>query len=252
MSIQRFFIPEDCIRTDEVILPQDVQHQLGRVLRMQAGEHIIVLDGRGAELLLELQGSPPHNFTAKILSKQPCQAEPRFDLHLYVALTQREKFEWILQKTTEVGVAALQPLICARSLVQERASFASKRQRWEKILREAAEQCGRGRVPRLEEPLGLEPALAHAQQNESIMLVAWEAESTKGLKQVLSSRPQEEWAAHPLALFIGPEGGFETGEIERMRAAGAFTFSLGARILRMETAAILAPALLLFELGDLG
>jgi 16S rRNA (uracil1498-N3)-methyltransferase len=247
MGIQRFFIAEKFIQDEKAALPAHVQEQMRRVLRLKDGDRVIVLDSQGMEYLLRLEQDAEGNFSGKIISTQENTAEPRTRLSLYIALTQREKFEWILQKGTETGVAVFQPLICERSLVQDNKGFGKKQARWEKILREAAEQCGRGRVPLLEPPLDLKDALSKAEKEHDLNLTAWVGEGQTGLQAAL----RDFSAGRSLGLFIGPEGGFSEAEIARMRLSSLRTFSLGARVLRMETAAILAPALVLYQLGEM-
>lgn len=247
MGIQRFFIADDYIQGENVALPAHVQEQMRRVLRLKDGDRVIVLDSRGMEYLLNLEQDAEGNFNGKVLSTQENTAEPRTSLTMYIALTQREKFEWVLQKGTEIGMAVFQPFVCERSLVQDNKGFGKKQTRWEKILREAAEQCGRGRVPLLKPPLDLKNALSKAEKEHDLNLAAWVGEEQIGLQAAL----RDFSVGGSLGLFIGPEGGFSEAEIARMRLSGLRTFSLGARVLRMETAAMLAPALVLYQLGEM-
>jgi 16S rRNA (uracil1498-N3)-methyltransferase len=247
MSIQRFFLPHGNIRAGQVDLPATVQHQIKHVLRLKAGEQVLVLDSRSLEYLLRLEQTPEGVFYGIVLETRENTAEPAVRLTLYLALTQREKFEWVLQKGTETGVAAFQPVICRRSLVQADNSFEKKRARWEKILQEAAEQSGRGRVPDLADPLDLSAAVERSVNTHALSLAAWEHEDKADLQTALRGFP----ADGSLGLFIGPEGGFDDSEMEHMGRLGVRTFSLGPRILRMETAAILAPALVLYQLGQM-
>ena len=150
------------------------------------------------------------------------------------------------------GVAAFQPLVCdpAFALVQDNKALCWKKQAralGKAIIKEAAEQCGRGRVPFLEPPLDLKDALSKAEKEHDLNLAAWVGEEQTGLQAALRGFS----AGGSLGLFIGPEGGFSEAEIARMRLFGLHTFSLGVRVLRMETAAMLAPALVLYQLGEM-
>jgi 16S rRNA (uracil1498-N3)-methyltransferase len=146
-----------------------------------------------------------------------------------------------------MGVGAFQPFISARSLVQDGSIFDRKRERWEAILREAAEQCERGRIPQLRPPLSLSEAVRRAVGEHALTLAAWEDEDQVSLNDALAGFKGD----GSLGLFIGPEGGFDASEANSMRAAGLRVVSLGRRILRMETAAVLAPALVLYQLGEM-
>jgi 16S rRNA (uracil1498-N3)-methyltransferase len=247
MSIQRFFLPQSSFGSGQVSLPESVQHQLKSVLRMGAGEQVIALDPQGVEYRLELVLASEGNFTGKILSQAMNCAEAHTRITLCLPLTQREKFEWVLQKGTEAGVAAFQPLVTQRSLVQDGALVEKKRARWEAIIREAAEQCGRGRLPELKETLSLKGALESLPETHDRTLAAWVDERQIGLENALAGFAPGD----ALAVFIGPEGGFDPVEVEAMRAVGVQPFSLGARVLRMETAAILIPVLILYQLGEM-
>lgn len=247
MSTQHFFLPDDCFQPNFVTFPEAVQNQISRVLRLREGEEVIVLDGRGMQYRLRLEQNAEGFFQGTILSKEENPAEPALHLTLYISLTQREKFELILQKGSEVGVAAFQPFISSRSLIQCGDSFNKKRERWESILREAAEQCGRGRIPQLLPPLSLTQAVEAAAAKHALNLAAWEDEAQASLSSALAGYDGK----GTLGLFVGPEGGFDPSETGRMRAAGMRVFSLGKRILRMETAAMLAPALVLYQLGEM-
>ncbi len=247
MSTQRFFLPNDCFQPDRVTFPEAVQNQVGRVLRLRAGDEVIALDSTGLQYHLRLELNAEGLFIGKIKSKEKNLAEPSVQITLYISLTQREKFELILQKGTELGVAAFQPYVSSRSLIRCSDSFGKKRERWESILREAAEQCRRGRIPSLLPPLILDAAVQQAAGKHRLNLAAWEDEQQVSLSDALAGFD----GRGSLGLFVGPEGGFSESEAGQMCAAGMRVFSLGRRILRMETAAMLAPALVLYQLREM-
>ncbi|WP_299026345.1 16S rRNA (uracil(1498)-N(3))-methyltransferase [uncultured Thermanaerothrix sp.] len=246
--MHRFFLPPDCIHASWVSFPPETAHQIYAVLRMKTGQEVVVLDNNGAAFRVRLENLQPSSATGVILETLPITSEPRTRLTLYLGLTQREKFEWVLQKGTEVGIIAFVPLITQRTLVREITVAREKLPRWRRIVQEAAEQCGRGRIPEVHPPLELERAIKQAQTTTSLCLMAWEGENQRSLRQAirsLSMSPEE------VALIIGPEGGLSPNEVLRAQQAGWLTCSLGTRILRMETAAILGAALTLYELNDL-
>jgi 16S rRNA (uracil1498-N3)-methyltransferase len=246
MTANRFFIPPENFKDGTVSFPADLQSRIGRVLRLKPGDEVEALDDRGKSYRVGLDHNPDGSWSGRILSVQPVGSEPRVRITLYVGLTQREKMEWILQKGTEVGVASFQPFISRRTLVRQPGKEEKRQTRWITILREAAEQSGRGCIPELFPTVRFEDAVNASVANNDLSVVAWEEEQDQGLHSLLEGR-------HPasVGLFCGPEGGFDASEIELMRSRGLGSFSLGRRILRMETAAILAPALVLYALGEL-
>ena len=247
MTTHRFFIPPENFKEGRVSFPAELQSQISRVLRLKAGDEVEALDNQGNGCQVRLEQDPEGGWFGKIISTGRVDSDPRVRVTLYFGLTQRDKVEWILQKGTEVGVAAFQPFISRRTLAQQPVSADRHRARWEAILREAAEQSGRGRIPQLFQPVKLKDAVREAIGAHDLAIAAWEDEAKQDIKAALGAQKLSF-----IGLFCGPEGGFDPAEIDLMRTAGVKFFSLGKRILRMETAAILAPALALYELGEMG
>jgi 16S rRNA (uracil1498-N3)-methyltransferase len=243
--MHHFFLPPELLQGETVAFPPDVARQMALVLRLQAGQKVIALDGLGRAFEVELLSVGREGVHGRIRSRQAAGGEPEARITLYLALTGREKFEWMLQKCTEVGAAAFVPVITARSLVQDDRDAAKKLERWGRIVREAAEQSRRGIVPPLHAPLKFEAALQQAQADR-LRLIAWEGEQAASLRAALA--PLRELHAPTIAVLIGPEGGFSESEIDAARRAGWQPVTLGRRILRMETAAVVAAALVLHEL----
>jgi 16S rRNA (uracil1498-N3)-methyltransferase len=240
--MHRFFLPSTSFQADTVIFPPETARQISRVLRLQPGQEVVTLDGSGMEFTTRLEEVSPEVARGVVTAKAICSAEPELDLVVYLGHTQREKMEWILQKCTEVGAAAFIPVVTSRSLVQDPAEVEHKRVRWENILREAAEQCGRGRIPVLQACLRFPQALAQSVQFENALL-CWEGEHALSLSKAVTGRKN-------IGVFIGPEGGFSTEEAAAAQAAGWQPVTLGKRILRMETAAVVACALVLEKVGE--
>jgi 16S rRNA (uracil1498-N3)-methyltransferase len=240
--MHRFFVDPQQFSGDRVSLPEDIAHQIRNVLRLRPGAAILVLDNSGAEYEVLLRQVDKQQVVGEAVAKRPSPNEPAVQLTLYQALMKRDKFEWVLQKGTEIGVSQFVPLVTQRSLVQDVDIKTNKQARWHKILTEAAEQSRRGRIPELHPPQTLAEALAaHPPQPG---LIAWEEEVGLGLREALGGgeRPSH------ISLFIGPEGGFAAEEVKAAPAAGVRAITLGRRILRAETAALVAAALVLHEL----
>ncbi len=243
--MHRFFVPPSWLQGEPISLTGPLAHQLGRVLRMRPGDHIVLLDNSGWAVEVELDQLTPSRVQAHPVTRWQPQTEPRARLCLYQALTSEKKFDWVLQKGTELGVSLFVPVITRRSLLQSDIS-AKKLERWRRIITEAAEQSGRARLPELTPPMPLEQALADS--TGDLGLIATIEPGAWPLKTALESGvplPQR------VNLFIGPEGGFEPAEVELARQNNFQPISLGPRILRTETAGIVALAIILYVLGEM-
>jgi len=242
----RFFVPPAAVQHGQVRLPADLSHQVARVLRLRPGDEIVVLDGSGREYAARLVRADPRETSAEIVATRLSRGEPALHITLYQALLPREKFELALQKGTEVGISAFVPVQTARSLAGTEAVTGEKLERWRRIVREAAEQSERGRVP-VVEPAERFPEAVRQAVRVGPALLAWERDNQHGPREILARLP----SAGELALFIGPEGGFTAEEVEQALAAGATPIGLGPRILRAETAGPVLAMLALFATGNL-
>jgi 16S rRNA (uracil1498-N3)-methyltransferase len=245
--MHRFFVQVPIHPDQTLVLPSETARQIHLVLRLRPGEKVLLLDGKGWEYPLELTRVEKEGVEGRALAGRRSPNEPQVAVHLYLGLTQREKFEWMLQKCTELGAAAFTPVIRSRSLVQDQKGAEGKYPRWQKILQEAAEQSGRGMIPNLQPILRFNQAVIQAQTQTERALFFWEEEQALGLRQALSAGQE----FHRVALFIGPEGGYSAEEAALAREHGLLPVSLGKRILRMETAAVTATALALYQLGEM-
>jgi 16S rRNA (uracil1498-N3)-methyltransferase len=255
---QRFFVQPDAIAQGAVTFVGPQAHQMISVLRMRPADRCFVLDNSGWQYEVELADLRPGEVRAKVLSRSLVTTEPRTKVTLYQAVLKADRFEHVLQKGTELGVVAFVPTICDRCVV---GSFEDGRSgkliRWERIIAEAAEQSGRGKLPVLQPGTIFRQACSQAR---GISLIPDEQEGSRrlreALRQLTTNAAVETRNARPrpfaVNLFIGPEGGFAEEEIEVARGYGIVPVSLGSRILRSETAAIAAASAVLYELGDLG
>ncbi|MCB0076697.1 MAG: 16S rRNA (uracil(1498)-N(3))-methyltransferase [Anaerolineales bacterium] len=235
--MQRFFLPPGALVGDRVHFPPEVAHQLARVLRMGAGDELWVLLDDGNEHRVVLTALSRRDATGRVVESRPNRAEAGLNLTLYPALLKGKSFDWLLQKGTELGVHRFRPMVTARSVADDVAQRReSKVERWQSIVREAAEQSERGRLPPVEAPLSFKEALAAASGTH--LLLPWE-DGGVPLHEAVADKPTT------LSLFIGPEGGFTPHEVEVAQGAGAMIVTLGPRILRAETAAIATVAALM-------
>ncbi|MBE6637852.1 MAG: 16S rRNA (uracil(1498)-N(3))-methyltransferase [Ruminococcaceae bacterium] len=229
----RFFVRSDAICDDIItICGSDALH-ISRSLRMKTGDTVRVCDMQRTEYDCCITAFTSDTVTLRILSCHESQNEPPYLARLYMALPKGDKMELIIQKAVEMGVGEIIPFRSERSIVKlDDAAGEKKRQRWQKIADAAAGQCGRGAIPEVFAPLSLDAAIAHANSSE-LKFVCYEGEESFQLPALLSASPS---VPHSVSFFIGAEGGFSTGEVEKFRAASIPSVGLGARILRCETA----------------
>jgi 16S rRNA (uracil1498-N3)-methyltransferase len=229
----RFFVDADL--ADHAVLIGEQAHQIANVLRLGAGDHVtVVRDGIEALVVLESVGTSEVH--ARCVSKRPVDAEPRIHLTLALPILRGDRTEEVIESVTQLGVSRIVPFVSARSVV--RALAETKRERWARVAREAAETARRGRIPTIDEPLEWGRLLDALDRP---ILVAWETEVLVSLGDAV---PQ----TNRMSLVIGPEGGLGGEEIALARAHEAVTVSLGRRNLRSETAAIAAVALVMAAL----
>jgi 16S rRNA (uracil1498-N3)-methyltransferase len=248
MSANRFFISTSDCAGEQVRLSREQAHQVAHVLRLKAGDTITVLDGTGQEYDVTLTVVSSTEALGRITGQRPAAGEPAVELTLFQSLLAREKFEWVLQKATEVGVAQVVPVLTERSLVRVKRMEANKLDRWRRIVAEAAEQSHRGRIPKLEQACTFPEAVAQRRDFDRC-LIAVPFHEAPALRDTLRGLAGTEAS---IALLIGPEGGFTPEEVALACERGAVPVSLGPRVLRTETAAVVAAALVLYELGEMG
>lgn len=246
--MHRFFIPPEWINKKSVTLIDPVAHQLRTVLRMLPGRKIIVLDNSGYEHFVNLTHIAKNVVTGEIYDSRPARGEPTLRLTLYQGTLKAQKFEWILQKGTELGIAEFVPVICERSVLSDVESVDKKLVRWERIIQEAAEQSGRGTIPELRPAMMFRQACQRASKMAGLSLLAWEAEEKTDLKSTLTNvtaTPEQ------VSLFIGSEGGFALDEARLASGYEIVPVGLGKRIFRAETAGLVAGAAIFYQFDQL-
>lgn len=243
-----FFLvqPEDIAGGKVFIRGEDARH-LSKVLRCRPGEEITVMDGE-KEYTVVVEKTDGREVVGRITAEFPCRREPPLPVVLYQGVAKGEKMDLVVQKATEIGVTTLVPVLTERVVVRlDAAKGEQRRERWQRIAREAAKQAGRGRVPLVEKLHTWPEAVARAAAEGYPAVVLWE-KAERGLKEFIAARPRPAG----VSLFIGPEGGLAEAEVELARQQGFAVARLGPRILRTETAGTVAAALFLFAWGDLG
>ena len=247
---RRFYVDAVSLTGDRIEIEGALAHRLTNVLRMHAGDEVILFDGSGEDVRVRLDGVSVRRVGAAVIERGPGPREPRVRLHLYQSITKGDRFEWLLEKATEIGVARVVPLVAARSVVKTPAG-GYRADRWRRIAVEAAEQCGRSAVPEIGAPQPFDDALRGA---PGILLLPYEeaGDAAPSIHDVLNRRIDDVFALAEVSVFIGPEGGYEAAEIERANEAGAEIVTLGDRVLRSETAGLVAATLVMHAVGELG
>jgi len=240
----RFFV--DAVKGERVVLPKEDSHHLLRVMRAEPGTPFVVL-AEGVEYACVLEAAEDGRAVGRVESSQPAAGEPSVRITLFQGLAKGEKMEVVIQHGTEIGICEFVPVATARAVVKlEPKKAADRVERWQRIAREAAEQSRRGSVPLVSPVLTWKQAVARAREFD-LVLVPWE-EGGEPLRAVLEGHP----TVKRVAVFIGPEGGLSPDEVALARDQGAVPVTLGPRILRTETAPLVAASAILYALGDLG
>lgn len=251
--MNRFFLPEGTAVAKDVavVIAGEDAHHIARVLRLGPGERIVVVAAPEREALAEITDVAAGRVRARILAVRSARREPPVFVRLVQSVAKGEKMDYIVQKSTELGVGEIVPVVSERSVVRlDRARGEERAQRWQKIAREAAQQSGRTVVPRVLPPMPFAAALPARPAAGDLALILYEGESGRGLQAVLAS--SQATVSGAVTIYVGPEGGFADGEVAAAASAGCVPVSLGPRILRAETAGPAALAMILYHLGDLG
>lgn len=242
MAVPRLYVEAALLPGADLELPQAPAHHVRTVLRLARDAEVILFDGRGGEYAARLTVVARDAVRVKLGAHLPGIAEPALALTLVQAISRGERMDYTLQKAVELGVARIVPVASTRSVVRLDAAREDKRvQHWRGVVRHAAEQCGRTRVPDLAPVLKLAEWASRPGPGAHYLLAPGAADSLAGLAM----------PAGPVTLLAGPEGGFAPEEMARLLEAGARAVRLGPRILRTETAALVALAVMQAQWGDL-
>jgi 16S rRNA (uracil1498-N3)-methyltransferase len=223
------------------LAPSAANH-VARVLRLRAGEHLVLFDGLGGEYSATIETLGRETVTVSIGAHFPAERESPLGITLVQGISRSERMDFVVQKATELGVTRIVPIAAARSVVRtNEAQAARKLEHWRSVAVGACEQCGRNRLPTLDPPTEWNDWLArHTAADNALLLTA---RASTSLREALSSRAAIE-------LAVGPEGGWTPEEEAAALASGYRTVKLGPRILRTETAAIAAIAAIQSHIGD--
>lgn len=230
--MHRFFVSKENILNDVITIEgDDVQH-ISRVLRLEEGDKITLCDQQGTDYIVSIESVSKHSVRTNIMDKEPSKGEPSIDVVLYQGVPKSTKMDLIIQKCTEMGITRIVPVMTARTVVklESEKDEAKKVMRWTKIAEEAAKQSKRGIVPTVEMPMSLEKALQDSKTLD-LTLIPYELEKGNSVKATLQTKQPKS-----VGFFVGPEGGFDTFEIDKAKQQGVVPVTLGNRIMRTETA----------------
>jgi len=239
---RRFFIPPGNISGSRALITgSDVDHAR-RVLRLKEGDSIELRDGSGRVFASKIISLKADSISCEVISSRSARSEPKTKVSLLQSIPKESKMDMIIQKCTELGVSEIIPVQSERSVVRlSEEKKKSRLARWQKIAKEAAEQSGRGIIPRINAILDFNESLKLA-GNFDLSVIPWEMEEKTTLKKHLNS------GVASILIAVGPEGGFSKAEVDKAVEAGFRSVSLGKRILRTETAGIAALAMINYAL----
>lgn len=241
MRIPRLYTPRELRSGQTLVLEEQTAHYVHRVLRMAAGRQVILFNGRGGEFSATLTETGKKAVAVRVEEYHPVERESTLAIHLGIGISRGERMDWVLQKATELGVTAITPLFTERGEVRLKGErLQKKQQHWQQILISACEQCQRNRLPQLNAAVPLQQHLAAVQEPHRLVL-HHRSESALAARQPLAA----------VALLIGPEGGLGDDEISLSEEHGFQALALGPRVLRTETAPVVAISILQYLWGDL-
>jgi len=212
-----------------IIKDKEIIKKLIKVMRLSVKDNFIIFDKQSVEYLVEIKEITPKQIICQFVSKSEIDRELEIEINLYQALLKKDKFEWIVQKATEIGVKKIIPVVSEFCVVRDLTK--NKLVRYQKIINEATMQCGGKIPPQLETIQDFSESIAGLPAQD-LNIIAYESESGTKLKDIINNKR--------INLFIGPEGGFSQEEISIAQRNSVRPFSLGKRILRAETAAIIS------------
>lgn len=247
--MQKFFVEENQIKEDNIIINgADVKH-ISNVLRMQKDEELqICVKDNKENYIVKIIEIEKEKVITKIIEKLDTTVESNVQIDLYQGLPKADKMELIIQKTIEIGVNKIIPVDMLRCVVKLDEKEAKKKvERWQKIAEAAAKQSKRDIIPIVQDKIKLKDVLSKISDYD-YFIVAYEEETKETLKQVLKNIKNKD--SYKIGILIGPEGGIDSKEIEILKANKAISVSLGKRILRTETAPITMVSNIMYELEE--
>ncbi len=252
----RFFINPHQINWQEkkaTIADSDQTYKISRVLRLRENDQIVLLDGSGLIYNAQIASFFSRAIQCRLLSRRSVNTEPDLKITIAQSLLKGPKFDFALQKNIEVGISEFIPVITSRTVVRVEGNgspleLENRVQRFQKIVRDAAEQSERGMIPMVKNIVSIEELCRQNLSEYDLKLVCLERSQTNGIKEVLNSLQTK---VHKVLILIGPEGGFTEDEVKLSLSSGFTSVSLGKRIYRAETVGMVISGILFFYFNDL-
>lgn len=242
MIMRRFFVEKNCIKDDVIEIKGKEFEHLFNVLRLRENDNIVCFCGDGNDYFCSIKTLGANNALCQITKIEKSKSTPACNVSLFQGSLKGDKFEFLIQKMTELGIGKIFPFESAFSVAKIRNE---KMQRYQKIATEASKQCGRSDVLTVHEPLTFQKMLSILTEFD-IIVFAYEKEIANSLKNLALENCKN------IALVVGSEGGFSEKEANSLKEIGAKTITLGKRILRAETAPITLASIVMFLIGELG
>jgi len=245
--VPNFYCHPEEVKADHLLLLEEEARHITRVLRHKPGDIIVAVDGLGNEFTVLIKRASESAVEGEIVKKRRKVNEPISKITLALAIPKNHRMDWVVEKSTELGVNRIIPIVTERTVVLPEPSAEGRLARWQRIAISAMKQSGRTILPKIESITHYEDLLDD-RADYDLAIIAWEEEKKRTLRDLFQNivKPFSK-----VLVIIGPEGGFskeEIGEAERRRI---YPVSLGPRKLRVETAGIVLLSLLLHELGEL-
>ena len=241
--MHRFYLDSSAVKNNAVYFPRDTSLQIKRVLRLRKGDEVVVFSEDGVDYRVLLEVVDTKASIGSVISTINSLEEPEIFITLYQALLRPERYEYALQKGVEVGISKFVPFTCERTEFSDPGD--SKIIRWKRIIKEASEQSGRSFIPQLSRTVDFSDLIMNL---GPVALIPWEDEKKESIRDILSNlHENQSMKGSSVDIVIGPAGGFTSQEVLNAVEHGAISVSLGGRILRAETAGIVAAVAVLYE-----
>ena len=242
--MHKFFVDPSSVEADIIKIRGEDSHHISRVLRLKEDDEVIVCDKNGIDYYCSVKSIEKDEVTVWILKKEVSKVEPPIEITLYQGVPKGDKLETVIQKCVELGAVAIVPVAMKRSVAVIKDK-EKKQIRMQRIAMEAAKQCGRAKIPEVFKVMSFKEAIEHSGSCD-LKILPYEAENETSLKKVLKDNTE----AKKIAVFIGPEGGFDEEEVSLAKQSGFEIVTLGPRIMRTETAPLACISAIMYEIGD--